>query len=442
MDRLTRRAFVRGLISTCAASYTMLLPRVGRALVDLPDGAPPFRVLVNIEFLGGCDQHSIWVPTDSARFNALKARRPTSMIVSSPSDTLPLGSIGLNPRLAGVHRHRDHLKLYIQTSNSLNEGQTGSHEDAQNLMSLGTHKSGGRFEGWKARLFMNEPNATLLGFRGTRPSNLNCDRGRAKCSEEPPLVVDTFESFRLDGVNLRSQFGGANNSAHIAQVVRDMARVRPNSRAVPLLEDRYRDLQMGLGPALDNVSDLLSYVTPHAADYPNDTFAVRLRNVASYIKRMKAQGSSERAIISIGLGGFDWHSSWTASMHSLLQNIGESIGVFWDDMLAMGVHNNVVLMTSTEFGRRIPHNGAGTDHGTASSTIVLGGRVKGGANAVYGEVMSASDFATRHVPPAEVDNRSLIATVLNDFMGLDYQSAFPGEIAREFSLETHDLFLS
>jgi uncharacterized protein (DUF1501 family) len=51
-------------------------------------------------------------------------------------------------------------------------------------------------------------------------------------------------------------------------------------------------------------------------------------------------------------------------------------------MVKAGIWDNVLVVTYSEFGRRAKENrGGGTDHGTASAQMILGGKVRGG---IYG----------------------------------------------------------
>jgi len=133
---LSRRDFLRAVVAGSAAGG------FGLALKPLPSlAAPvnPFRVLVRIEFLGGMDSHCLWMPTNSAKFTALANRRAGALFAAIPAQTLDIGfnqGIGLHPLLAPLIPHIPHTRFFMNTSNGLSYGQSGSHEDAQNLMSM------------------------------------------------------------------------------------------------------------------------------------------------------------------------------------------------------------------------------------------------------------------------------------------------------------------
>jgi len=81
--------------------------------------------------------------------------------------------------------------------------------------------------------------------------------------------------------------------------------------------------------------------------------------------------------------------------------------------------NDVLVMTYSEFGRRVKQNASrGCDHGKASSHFVLGGQVHSG---LYGTYPSLSDLDNGDLK-YNLDFRSLYSTVLDDWWDIDRTS--------------------
>jgi uncharacterized protein (DUF1501 family) len=77
----------------------------------------------------------------------------------------------------------------------------------------------------------------------------------------------------------------------------------------------------------------------------------------------------------------------------------------------------VVLMTFSEFGRRVKQNGSnGTDHGTAAPMFIIGNRVQGG---MYGTYPSLGDLDSNADLKFNADFRSVYAGMLRDVVGAD-----------------------
>ena len=83
-------------------------------------------------------------------------------------------------------------------------------------------------------------------------------------------------------------------------------------------------------------------------------------------------------------------------------------------MVQQGLWNEVVVMTYSEFGRRVSENGSlGTDHGTAAPHFFLGGLVNGG---LYGKIPSLNDLQNGDLRFA-VDYRRLYVTLAQNWWG-------------------------
>ena len=77
-------------------------------------------------------------------------------------------------------------------------------------------------------------------------------------------------------------------------------------------------------------------------------------------------------------------------------------------MIASGDWQRVLLMSYSEFGRRVKQNASnGTDHGSAAAHFLIGGQVKGG---IYGEQPSLKRLDAGDLRYT-TDFRSLYSTI-------------------------------
>ena len=84
-------------------------------------------------------------------------------------------------------------------------------------------------------------------------------------------------------------------------------------------------------------------------------------------------------------------------------------------MQEIGAWNRVIVMTYSEFGRRVKENGsAGTDHGTAAPHFFMGGKVKGG---IFGEQPKLDDLGNGDLKYS-MDYRSLYETLTRRWWNL------------------------
>ncbi|WP_297696460.1 DUF1501 domain-containing protein [Phenylobacterium sp.] len=148
---------------------------------------------------------------------------------------------------------------------------------------------------------------------------------------------------------------------------------------------------------------------------------------------MKAPGGPQIAAIS--LDGFDTHANEGAAqgqlgarlayLDAVLDGLHQGLGPDWKD---------TVVIAATEFGRTARVNGTGgTDHGTASTALLLGGALKtGGIVGDWPTLKPSTLFENRDLAPT-LDMRGLFKGVLAEHLGVDRaaldQTIFPDSAA-------------
>jgi len=98
-----------------------------------------------------------------------------------------------------------------------------------------------------------------------------------------------------------------------------------------------------------------------------------------------------------------------------LTELNDAVEAFVKDMKLQNRFNDVLMMSFSEFGRRVSQNAsAGTDHGTANNMFFVGGSLKqkGLLNAMPNLLdLDNGDLKYR------VDFRNVLATVLENWLG-------------------------
>lgn len=135
------------------------------------------------------------------------------------------------------------------------------------------------------------------------------------------------------------------------------------------------------------------------------------------ISGMIAAGFGTR-VFYVSLSGFDTHSGQLDAQGRLLAELGGAVGGFFLSLKKSGHAERVVLMTFSEFGRRVRENGSGgTDHGAASNMFVVGPAVKAG---VIGKHPSLKPDQLDHGDlKYHTDFRRVYATLLDGWLGAD-----------------------
>ncbi|MBL82162.1 MAG: hypothetical protein CMM80_06425 [Rhodospirillaceae bacterium] len=120
-------------------------------------------------------------------------------------------------------------------------------------------------------------------------------------------------------------------------------------------------------------------------------------------------------VLKVAIGSFDTHSEQFWRHRDLLRELDESLYETVQALQNIGIWNDTVIMTYSEFGRRAAENGSrGTDHGMAAPHFLMGGKIKGG---FVGEVPNLGRLRNNNLE-FEIDYRTVYETVLREHFGL------------------------
>jgi uncharacterized protein (DUF1501 family) len=126
-------------------------------------------------------------------------------------------------------------------------------------------------------------------------------------------------------------------------------------------------------------------------------------------------------IVAISIDNFDTHANQGAAAGLLAGRLGYLDGVLGGLASGLGEEwRNTVVVAATEFGRTARVNGTGgTDHGTASTALVLGGALR--QTGIVGDwptLQQARLFENRDTAPT-LDMRALFKGVLVEHLGIE-----------------------
>lgn len=154
--------------------------------------------------------------------------------------------------------------------------------------------------------------------------------------------------------------------------------------------------------------------------YPKNKFANDLKQIAELIT-----ADTATQVYYVSLGGFDTHAFQKNKQQNLLKQYAEAVKAFTDDLKQNKLFNDVLIMTFSEFGRRVKQNASGgTDHGTANNVFLMGGQLnKAGFynNAPRLDKLDAKDLIY------EIDFRNIYADLLNQWLNADAKIILQGQ---------------
>ena len=144
--------------------------------------------------------------------------------------------------------------------------------------------------------------------------------------------------------------------------------------------------------------------------YPNNAFAKQLKTTAEFINSGLAT-----KVYYVSMGGFDTHAGQSNRQSRLLKTYAQAIDVFIADLEASDSFKDTLVVTFSEFGRRVQQNAAaGTDHGAANNLFIIGKNLK--KPGFYNSNPDLVNLDDNGDLKYTVDFRSVYATLLDQWL--------------------------
>ena len=364
------------------APLTMIAPGLLAAPVNQPGQWD--RILVLIELKGGNDGINTVVPYRNEKYYRL---RPGLALERGKALQLT-EQLGFHSSMQGLLESWQSKDLAI----ALGVGYPNpnrSHFRSIEIWETGSESDEYLTEGWLARLFA----------RANPPQELVADAVVLGNNELGPVSGPGMRSLTMDDPR---------------QFIRQARRVdKPRRQGGNAALDHILGVQRNLHESVRALEARITQAPEIKTSFPTNRFGRALQTAARIIT-----ADIPLAVIKVSHGGFDTHSNQAGQHQRLLKEFADGVAAFRRAMLETGRWQNVLVMTYSEFGRRVKENGSrGTDHGTAAPHFLLGGQIKGG---LYGEQPSLDRLEGGDLIHT-LDYRSLYATAARRWWGLDAQ---------------------
>lgn len=379
---MKRRNFLR---NTALASSSLMVPAFLKG--NFASGMMPSRtgkILVVVQLSGGNDGLNTFVPY---RNDIYYKSRPT--IAIKPQKVLQLADdIGLNPALGALRPLYDEGLLSIINSVGY-PNPDRSHFRSMDIWQSASGSDEFLTTGWLGRYLDSD-----------------CDRCQ---SPHHALEVDDSLSLTLKGKH-RSGFAMSNAN--------QLKKTTDNRFLRALAEDHHHDHEDAVAYLYKTMIDTQSsanYLHQQSkmhqtkVTYPKSGFARDLRQIAELIT-----ADTDTKIYYVSLSGFDTHANQSRKQTRLLEQYAEGMAAFVKDLKQNNLLDDTLVLTFSEFGRRVKQNASGgTDHGTANNVMMVGGQLRN--KGFYNGAPNLSELDKGDLI-YEVDFRSIYANILEDWL--------------------------
>ena len=400
----------RRSVLAAAGGFGLTLQFMATQSFAASEGELARKKLVVVICRGGMDGLSVAPPVADPAYAGLRGAIAVTQGALRLDDTF-----ALHPALPSVHALAKAGQARIAPA-AATPDRARSHFEAQDVLESGAAAVYASQSGWLNRAveaMRASRKVDALSVGATSPLIL---RGPAPASAWSPGE-------------------GLDTSARLPTLLQDLYRNDPvlsQALARGLATDSMAQAAMSNLPVTPDVAMTAQPAGPSTAQLRRGEIAAKKlgQTLAGF---MRNPGGPQVAAVS--LDGFDTHANQggvqgqlatrLAYLDALLSGLHTGLGPEWKD---------AVVLVATEFGRTARVNGTqGTDHGTASTAMLLGGALKpGGIVGDWPTLNPAALYENRDLAPT-LDMRALFKGVLADHMGVDRaaleKTVFPDSVA-------------
>ncbi|MBL8892014.1 MAG: DUF1501 domain-containing protein [Planctomycetaceae bacterium] len=392
MNSYSRRKFIATSGAATALSMSGVLPQVlsqtAAKLSETKDMRRGERVLVVLQLSGGNDSLNTLIPYGD---DGYYQNRFTLAV--GREQVLKLGDYcGLHPELrpllASVENRRT---AFVQGVGYPNPNR--SHFESLDLWHTAHQMQAKPLRGWlgAAADRLPESGFTPLLQIGNEPIPVSLLGERVI-----PATLDAPESFQrsVDKIATASELRRLD-----ASVPRDsklLSRLQRTNETADQISARLRAAALS---------------APRSTVWPTTNLAQKFKQVADLIA-----ADLPTRIYHLTFGGFDTHSNQEPAHGTLLSEWANAVAAFLRDLDEQGQAERVLLLTFSEFGRRLRENASrGTDHGAAGVVQLSGPEFP---MPLLGKYPSLTDLDEGDLKYT-MDYRELYASVLENWLSVD-----------------------
>lgn len=386
---LNRRRFLQ--VGSLASAAT-LMPRFLKALEKGSLVPPGNKVLVVIQLSGGNDGLNTVIPY---RNDIYYKMRPSLGIKQQQALSLN-DELGIHPALTGLKGLYDDGSLGI-LNNVGYPNPDRSHFRSMDIWHSASNAADYWSTGWIGRYL----DAQCKG----------CDK------PTQALEIDDTLSLALKG-----------------DAAKGLALTDPNRLSGTSSDPYFRELLKAHGAAKDDGHHNVDYLYKTMAEtissasyiqqqfrtykskesYPNSELGKNMKTISELI-----MSDINTKVYYVSHGSFDTHVGQQGQQERLFKQLDEAVSVFVQDLKKNNRFQDVVVMTFSEFGRRVGQNASGgTDHGTANNMFLIGGGLQ--QKGLLNEGPDLTDLQEGDLK-YKVDFKSVYATLLKKWLGADDQ---------------------
>jgi len=449
---ISRRKFLGEASCAALGSTTFLSSVLNLGMINTASARPhiigsnnDYKAMVCILLAGGADTFNFLVPTETSEYqDYLDTRSSLALdLYGTPPEIIDLNysnagrTFGVHSAMSGIKSMFDNGDLsFLSNIGTLIEPITDANDywNGNKQTPLGLYSHSDQIMQWQTSVPQSRSavgvggrmadmihamntipeismNISLAGKNRFQAGNTITEYSVDNSTTEQNIGFDRFPSWWSN-----SGFLNATRDSAINSMV--------NQSYANIFQETFGSIGQSTMESNEILKVALANVTPLTTSFSSSSLSQDLKKIAEIMSVRSHLGVS-RQIFFTTFGGWDHHDNVLGNLNLMLPVLDNALTEFNDAMTELGLHDNVVSFTISDFARTLTSNGNGSDHAWGGNQIIMGGPING--SQIYG------DYPTMNLNgPLNVSDRGRFVPKIS----ID---EFYAEIALWFGVSPNDL---
>ena len=411
--KISRRRFLGEASCAALGSTTFMSSVLNLGMINTAAARPHiigsssnYKAMVCILLAGGADTYNVLVPTETSEYNDYVTTRSSLAldINANPAQLLDL-NYNDNGRTFAVHAGMPKVQSLFNSGDLSFLSNIGTliepiidandYNNGMKQLPLGLYSHNDQIMQWQTSVPQNRAAvgvggrmADLLQDMNTIDQismNISLD-GRNRFQSGNNVVEYTIDNSTTEANIGFEKFPSWWSNSGVLNAQRDSAiSGMVDASYANIFHETFGDMGGKTMESNEVFKVAMANVIPLTTSFSPTTLSQDLKKMAEVMSVRSHLGAC-RQIFFTTFGGWDHHDDVLGNQAQMLPILDNALSEFNDAMTELGLHNDVVTFTISDFARTLTSNGNGSDHAWGGNQMIMGGPING--TEIYGEYPS------------------------------------------------------
>ena len=412
--KISRRTFLGEASCAAIGSTAFLSSFLNLGMINTLAARPhiisnteDYKAMVCILLAGGADTFNVLVPTEQSEYDTYVETRGSLALDKDATDPVQLIDLDYddNGRTFAVHAGMDKVRdmfdngdlSFVANVGTLIEPIANADEygSGTKKIPLGLYSHSDQIMQWQTSVPQSR---SAVGVGGRMADILNDMNSIPNVSMNISLAgKNRFQTGNMyNEYSIKNNTTSANigydglpswwsNSGFLNDIKNGVVNNSVEQEYSNIFHQTMSSLTQQTAASIEVFEKAFGNIVPLNTTFSDTNLSKDLKKIAETIS-VRTHLGVNRQIFFVTIGGWDHHDNVIGNQNTMLPIVSNALSEFNDALGEIGVHDNVITFTISDFGRTLTTNGNGSDHAWGGNQMIMGGPINGGQ--IYGDFPS------------------------------------------------------